>query len=79
MKSWQTSWVLALFLSLCLSSLSGCGLFGKDYTVVGAKPCPVMTYEAMGEYDKYGPDMPTFRVWVGQMILYCEEQEARGE
>lgn len=79
MKKWLMSLGPVLFLCLCLSSLTGCALFGKDYIAVGAQPCPMMTYEMMDEYGMYAKDMPNFKVWMGQMILYCEEQESRLE
>ena len=79
MRTRLTSLGLVLFLLAYLSSSSGCALFGKDYTVVGTEPCPMMTYEAMSEYEAAAEYMPNFMVWVGQMILYCEKQESRLE
>jgi hypothetical protein len=70
---------LVLCLLLFAIKLSGCALFQRDYTGVGIEHCPAMSYEAIAEYEQYAPEMDLFRVWMGQMIVYCEKQATRLE
>ena len=64
-----------------MSSLSGCA---TGWIGTGTDPCPVMGRQAIVEYSEMvmgrgEAETEHFRVWMGQMILYCEAQDARLE
>ncbi len=70
---------LVLCLAAWLLSSSGCA---HGWIGTGTDPCPVMGEEAIVEYAAMvlpheESQTEHFRLWMGQMILYCEAQDAR--
>ncbi len=61
-----------------MSSFVGSSGCVTKYIVVNVDPCPAMSKNAIGSWsDVYPLATPDLRVWMGQIILYCELQEAR--
>ncbi len=73
-----TSWTVALFLLAAVSSSVGCALFSKPSHVVGTERCPAMSEQAIAGWgDVYHMSPFGLKVWMGQIILYCEKVNAK--
>ena len=71
------NWKVVLFLLIFANSVTGCALFSQRPNVVGTKRCPVMPEQAIqGWAEVYPQANQELRVWVGQIILHCEETDA---
>jgi hypothetical protein len=67
-----------LCLSALMSSSVGCALFKPASHVIGVERCPAMSDEAIASWgDIYHMANVDFKVWIGQVLLYCEKVEAK--
>ncbi len=73
-----TRWTGVLFLLAAVSSLNGCALFSTPSHVVGTERCPVMSELAIASWgDLYHMSNLDLKVWMGQILLYCEKANAK--
>ena len=75
-----TSCLVALFLLIGMSSVVGCSLLPKRPVAVGLDPCPAMDKDAIENWVEVYPLLRgPLRLWMGQIIMYCEKVEAQLE